>query len=109
VAARVQHRQRKHNQREDRQEMDRAERPDHLDLVNEERAQGNHRHQGDPDPADRAVRQRALGRRKLHNTEHKRAHRREGVNLDHRLGLQQRRQRHLPLLQAVPFTPPARP
>ena len=56
---------RQHDQREDRQKMDRRPRPPQPDRMNEERGDADHEHQRDPDPAERAVRQRAFVRREL--------------------------------------------
>ena len=65
--------------REDRQQMDRAERAHQADLMDPERADRDRNHQQHPDPADCPVRQRALGRRELHDAEREGGHRREGV------------------------------
>src|SRR5271169_5656589 len=74
--------------------MNRAPRTPDPQLVNEKRADRDHEHDRDPDAAERPVRQRALGRRELHQAEHERAHRREGMQLDYRGRGQQRCEVH---------------
>ena len=66
VPARPPDAERKHHQREDRQQVDRAPRAPQPDLMDPERAGGHERHQQDPDPAQRAMRQRSLRRGQLH-------------------------------------------
>ena len=48
----------------------------------------------DPDPAERPVRQRALGRRELHHAEPERHHRRDSMKLDGRRRGPQRLESH---------------
>src|ERR1700719_760605 len=74
--------------------MNWAPRAPHPQLVNEKRADGDHEHDRDPDAAERPVRQRAFGCRKLHEAEHERRHRRECVKLDRRRSGQERRESH---------------
>src|SRR5438552_18834992 len=62
--------------------MDRAERAPHPDRVDEKRAQHDREHQPGPEPPDRAVRDRALRRRQLHDALRKRTKRRQGVDLN---------------------------
>ena len=94
VAMRGPHRQRQRDEREDRKEMDRAPRPPQAQLMNPERARADDHHQGDPDPPDRAVRQGALLDGELHEAEHKRRRRHEGMKLNCRCGIEQGREAH---------------
>src|SRR5947209_5395815 len=62
--------------------------------MNEERAQHHRPHQPGPDPADRPVRDRALGGRELDRAEPKGAKRGEGVDLNDGGRRQQRSEAH---------------
>src|SRR5438105_4037380 len=75
--------------------MDRAERPPQPDRVDEERTQHHRQHQPGPDPADRPVRDRALGRSELERAQREGADRGEGVDLDDGGRRQQRSEAHL--------------
>src|SRR5260370_41954852 len=90
----VQDRERQRRERENRQQMDRAPRSPQSNLVDEERAEAPRQHQADPGPADRAVRNGALGGRELNEAQHERAHGGEGMELDDGGGIEERRERH---------------
>ena len=72
---------REHDQCEDRQQIDRAPLTPHPQIVDPERRRGDGHHQRDPEPADGAMGQGALGCRKLHGAERECRHRRERVHL----------------------------
>ena len=76
MGVRPPYRERQHHQREDRQQMDRAERPDQTDLMTPERRRCHDRH---PAPTDGPVRQRALGRSELDETEREGGYRGKGT------------------------------
>ena len=84
MAAGMHHGERKHDQSEDRQEVDRAERADHAQVVDEERASGNDHHQHDVNPADDTMGDRALRGRQLNGAKHECSHGGESVDLDDR-------------------------
>ena len=90
MAAGMHHGERKHDQSEDRQEVDRAERADHAQIVDEERASGNEHHQHDPNPADGTMGDRALWGDQLNGAKQECSHGRESVDLDDRRSVKKR-------------------
>ena len=67
---------------------------DQPDLMDPERTDRNGQHKQDPDPADGAMGQGPFRRGKLDQAEHKGGHRREGMELNRRVRIEQRRQTH---------------
>jgi hypothetical protein len=86
--------QRNHPQREQRQKVNGAPRSPGSDRMDEERGSRDQNHESGPGPARRAMRQRALGGQKLHDTETDRCEGESGVKPDDRLGIQQWGERH---------------
>src|SRR5262249_6061990 len=102
MTVRMPDRDRQHRQGEYGQQVDGAPRPPQPDLMNEKGAHAHHDHEGDPDPADRPVRQRSLRGGELNHPQGKRRYRGEGVKLDGRRGGKQWREGHGFLLPLAP-------
>src|SRR6266852_3616023 len=73
-----------------------------------ERTDRHRGHQGHPDPAERPVRQRSLGRCELDDTEREGGHRGKGMKRDARGGVEERRKAHWRLMGGCPLWRPAR-
>jgi hypothetical protein len=90
----MQDREGEHREREDREQMDRAPWAPDAQLMDPERARRHRHHEQDPNPAKRAMGQRALGRGKLHRAEPEGGQGRKSMQLDGGRSVQQRCKRH---------------
>ncbi len=96
VPARGHHSDHQHHRRNDRQQMDRAPvSPQPVAMaMDPERADRDDGEQRHPDPAERPVWQRALGRDQLNDAEHECGHGRKSMQRDRGNGIKQRLERH---------------
>src|ERR1700683_204200 len=92
----VKYRHGQHDQRENRQQMNWTPRPPQPDGVNPEGADAARKHERDPHPADRAMRDRSLRRAELDDAENKGGHCRKSVKSNGAGGLEQRSKSHEP-------------